>query len=106
MSRAFNFSAGPAVLPMEVLEATRQAVFDFNGLGMSIMEMSHRSKEYDAVIKETQSDCLKIMGLSPDEYAVLFLGGGAHMQFYMVPFNFLRTKANYINTGVWATGAL
>ena len=106
MSRAFNFSAGPAVLPLEVLEATRQAVFDFNGLGMSIMEMSHRSKEYDEVIKETQADCLKIMGLSPDEYAVLFLGGGAHMQFYMVPFNFLRTKANYINTGVWATGAL
>ena len=106
MSRAFNFSAGPAVLPLEVLEATKQAVFDFNGLGMSIMEMSHRSKEYDVVIKEAQADCLKIMGLSSDEYAVLFLGGGAHLQFYMVPFNFLRTKANYINTGVWATGAL
>ena len=105
MSRAFNFSAGPAVLPLEVLEATRQAVFDYNGLGMSIMEMSHRSKEYDEVIKATQADCLKIMGLSPDEYYVLFLGGGAHLQFYMVPFNFLHKKANYINTGVWAAGA-
>ena len=106
MSRAINFSAGPAVLPVEVLEATKQAVYDFNGLGMSIMEMSHRSKEYDAVIQEAQADCLKIMNLSPDEYAVLFLGGGATMQFYMIPFNFLRTKANYINTGVWATKAI
>lgn len=106
MSRAFNFSAGPAVLPVEVLEATREAVYDFNGLGMSIMEMSHRSKEYDAVIKEAQDDCLKIMGLSPEEYVVLFLGGGASMQFYMVPFNFLNKKANYINTGVWSTKAI
>jgi phosphoserine aminotransferase len=102
MSRAFNFSAGPAVLPLEVLEATKQAVFDYNGLGMSIMEMSHRSKEYDEVIKAAQADCLKIMGLSSDEYDVLFLGGGASLQFYMVPFNFLHSKANYINTGVWA----
>lgn len=106
MARAFNFSAGPAVLPIEVLEATRQAVYDFNGLGMSLMEMSHRSKEYEAVIQEAQSDCLKLMNLSPEEYAVLFLGGGASFQFYMVPFNFLRTKANYINTGVWATKAI
>ncbi len=106
MSRAFNFSAGPAVLPLEVLEATKQAVYDFNGLGMSLMEMSHRSKEYEAVIQEAQANCLKLMGLSPDEYAVLFLGGGASMQFYMLPFNFLRTKANYINTGVWATKAI
>ena len=106
MSRAFNFSAGPAVLPEEVLKATSQAVYDFNGLGMSIMEMSHRSKEYDAVIKEAQANCLKIMNLSPDEYVVLFLGGGASTQFYMVPFNFLNKKANYINTGVWSTKAI
>ena len=106
MSRAFNFSAGPAVLPLEVLEATKQAVFDFNGLGMSLMEMSHRSKEFEAVIKEAQADCLKIMELSSDDYAVLFLGGGAHLQFYTLPYNFLRTKANYINTGVWATTAI
>ncbi len=72
MKRAFNFSAGPAVLPYDVLQEASQAAMEFNGLGMSIMEMSHRSKEYDAVIKEAQADCLKIMGLSADEYAVLF----------------------------------
>jgi len=106
MNRAFNFSAGPAVLPVEVLQATSQAVLDFNGLGMSIMEISHRSKDFEAVIKEAQADALKIMNLSPDEYYVLFLGGGASLQFYMLPFNFLRTKANYINTGVWASNAI
>lgn len=106
MNRAFNFSAGPAVLPVEVLQATSQAVLDFNGLGMSIMEISHRSKDFEAVIKEAQADALKIMNLSPDEYYVLFLGGGASLQFYMLPFNFLRTKANYINTGAWATKAI
>lgn len=105
MNRAYNFSAGPAVLPVEVLEATRDAVYDFNGLGMSIMEMSHRSKEYDAVIKEAQSSCLEIMGLSSDEYDVLFLGGGASMQFLMIPSNFLVNKADYIVTGVWAKKA-
>lgn len=106
MSRAFNFSAGPAVLPVEVLEETRQAVYDFNGLGMSIMEMSHRSKEYDAVIKEAQADCLKLMNLSPQDYTVLFLGGGASLQFHMIPANFLKNKANYVSTGVWAKKAV
>ena len=67
MKRAHNFSAGPAILPVEVLQETSQAVLDYNGLGMSIMEMSHRSKEYDAVFKEVQADALKIMNLSPDE---------------------------------------
>ncbi|MDR0927603.1 MAG: 3-phosphoserine/phosphohydroxythreonine transaminase [Ignavibacteria bacterium] len=105
MSRAFNFSAGPAVLPLEVLEASKQAIYDYNGLGMSIMEMSHRSKEYDEIIKTAQADVLKLMELSPNEYDVLFLGGGASLQFYMVPFNFLRKKANYITTGVWASKA-
>lgn len=104
MKRAFNFSAGPAVLPYDVLQEAGQAAMDFNGLGMSIMEMSHRSKEYDAVIKEAQADCLKLMGLS-DEYAVLFLGGGASLQFYMIPANFLLNKANYVVTGVWAKKA-
>lgn len=105
MNRAYNFSAGPAVLPMEVLEESREAVYNFNGLGMSIMEMSHRSKEYDAVIKEAQADCLKLMNLSPDEYDVLFLGGGASTQFLMVPYNFLHKKADYIVTGAWAKKA-
>ncbi len=105
MNRAFNFSAGPAVLPYEVLQEASQAALDFNGLGMSIMEMSHRSKEYEAVIKEAQADCLKIMNLSEEEYSVLFLGGGASLQFYMVPANFLINKANYVLTGVWAKKA-
>ncbi len=106
MKRAHNFSAGPAILPVEVLQETSQAVLDYNGLGMSIMEMSHRSKEYDAVFKEVQADTLKIMNLSPDEYYVLFLGGGASLQFYMVPINFLNNSADYINTGEWASKAI
>ncbi|MFA6570022.1 MAG: 3-phosphoserine/phosphohydroxythreonine aminotransferase, partial [Bacteroidota bacterium] len=70
MNRAHNFSAGPAILPVEVLQETAQAVLDYNNLGMSIMEMSHRSKEYDAVFVETQNDCLKLMDLSPEDYYV------------------------------------
>jgi len=106
MARAHNFSAGPAILPVDVLKETADAVLDYNKLGMSIMEMSHRSKEYDEVFKETQADGLKIMGLSPDEYTVLFLGGGASLQFIMVPMNFLHKQADYVNTGVWAKKAL
>jgi phosphoserine aminotransferase len=105
MARAHNFSAGPAVLPVEVLQETAQAVLDYNNLGMSIMEMSHRSKEYDEVFKETQADTLKLMNLSPDEYTVLFLGGGASLQFIMIPMNFLHNQADYVNTGVWAKKA-
>jgi phosphoserine aminotransferase len=106
MARAHNFSAGPAILPMEVLKETADAVLDYNGTGMSIMEMSHRSKEYDQVFKDAQNDMLKIMGLSQDEYYTLFLGGGASLQFHMIPTNFLKTKADYVNTGVWAKKAI
>ncbi|MCX6154896.1 MAG: 3-phosphoserine/phosphohydroxythreonine transaminase [Candidatus Kapabacteria bacterium] len=106
MQRAHNFSAGPAILPIQVLEETAQAVLNYNNLGMSIMEMSHRSKEYDAVFIETQLDGLKVMGLSPDEYDVLFLGGGASTQFLMIAYNFLKSKADYINTGIWAKKAI
>lgn len=106
MKRAHNFSAGPAILPIKVLEETAKAVVDFDNSGMSIMEMSHRSKEYDAVFKETQADALKIFGLSPDEYTVLFLGGGASVQFIMLPMNFLKTKADYVNTGAWSKKAI
>lgn len=106
MARAHNFSAGPAILPVEVLEATSKAVVDYNGLGMSIMEMSHRSKEYDAVFVETQKNALKLMGLSEDEYTVLFLGGGASTQFLMIPMNFLSNKADYVNTGAWSKKAI
>lgn len=106
MNRAHNFYAGPAILPIEVVEETAKATLDFNGTGMSIMEISHRSKEFDAVIKEAQADCLKIAGLSADEYSVVFVGGGASLQFAMVPMNFLHSKADYINTGAWSSKAI
>jgi phosphoserine aminotransferase len=106
MNRAINFAPGPAVLPVEVLEETSKAVLDFNNTGISIMEISHRSKEFDALIKETQQLLLQIMGLSPDEYSVLFLGGGASLQFLMVPMNFLRNQADYVNTGAWSKKAI
>ncbi len=105
-TRAHNFFAGPAVLPVPVVEAARDAAYDFAGLGMSIMEISHRSKEFDAVIQDAQRDMLELMGLSADEYAVLFVGGGASTQFAMVPMNFLHSKADYINTGEWSTKAI
>jgi phosphoserine aminotransferase len=104
--RAHNFFAGPAVLPLPVVEAARDAAYDFAGLGMSIMEISHRSKEFDAVIQKAQQDTLDLMGLSADDYAVLFVGGGASTQFAMVPMNFLRNKADYINTGEWSGKAI
>lgn len=106
MARAHNFSAGPAILPIPVLEATGKAVLDYNGLGMSIMEMSHRSKEYDEVFKNAQNMALKLMGLSPSDYTVLFLGGGASTQFIMIPMNFLKNKADYVNTGAWSKKAV
>jgi phosphoserine aminotransferase len=105
-TRAHNFFAGPAILPLPVIEAAKEAAFDFAGLGMSILEISHRSKEFDAVVQKAQADALEIMGLSADEYAVLFLGGGASMQFAMLPMNFLHSKAEYVNTGEWASKAI
>lgn len=105
-TRSHNFFAGPAVLPLPVVEAARDAAFDFAGLGMSIMEISHRSKEFDKVMTEAQDDALALMGLSKDDYAVLFLGGGASTQFAMVPMNFLQNKADYVNTGEWSTKAI
>ncbi len=106
MARAYNFAAGPAILPEPVLEATSKAVLDYNGVGMSIMEMSHRSKEFDEVFKDAQKKALQLMGLSEDEYAVLYLGGGASTQFIMIPMNFLHNKADYINTGSWSKKAI
>jgi phosphoserine aminotransferase len=106
MARAHNFFAGPAVLPLSVVEETRDAVMDFSGLGVSIMEISHRDKAFEKVVTEAQADALALMGLSADEYAVVFLGGGASMQFAMVPMNFLQKKADYVNTGEWASKAI
>jgi phosphoserine aminotransferase len=106
MQRAHNFSAGPAILPVPVIEETRDAVIDFAGLGVSIMEISHRDKIFDKVVTDAQADALALMGLSADEYAVIFLGGGASMQFAMVPLNFLQKRADYVNTGQWSSKAI
>jgi phosphoserine aminotransferase len=106
MARAHNFFAGPAVLPLPVLEETRDAVMDFAGLGVSIMEISHRDKGFEKVVQEAQADALSLMGLSAQDYSVIFLGGGASLQFAMVPMNFLQKKADYVATGEWASKAI
>ncbi len=100
-----NFNAGPSILPREVIEQTAQAVLDFNGSGLSILEISHRSKDFQAVIDEAVALFKEVLNI-PEGYSVLFLGGGASMQFCMVPYNFLGKKAAYINTGVWAKKAI
>lgn len=105
MSRVYNFSAGPAVLPEEVLKEAAEEMLDYKGSGQSVMEMSHRSKEYDAIIKEAEADFRELLGL-PDSYKVLFLQGGASTQFAMIPLNFMKNKkAAYIVTGQWAKKA-
>ncbi|OIP81790.1 MAG: phosphoserine transaminase [Porphyromonadaceae bacterium CG2_30_38_12] len=100
-----NFSAGPSILAREVIEKTAQAVLDFNGSTLSILEISHRSKDFEAVIEEARQLFKELLNI-PEGYSVLFLGGGASMQFCMVPFNLLETKAAYLNTGVWANKAM
>ena len=100
-----NFSAGPSILPREVIEETAKGVLDFNGSGLSVMEISHRSKDFQAVMDEAVALFKELLNI-PDGYSVLFLGGGASTQFCMVPYNFLEKKAAYLNTGVWAKKAL
>ena len=100
-----NFSAGPSILPRVAIEATAQAVLDFNGSGLSVMEVSHRGKDFDAVMVEAQTLVKDVLSV-PEGYSVLFLGGGASMQFCMVPFNLFEKKAAYLNTGTWASKAL
>ena len=102
-----NFYAGPAILPSEVLEGAIEAIKDFNGNGLSLLEISHRSKDFEAVMADSEQLVKELFGIG-DEYAVLFLTGGASSQFYMIPMNLLKDgeKAAYINTGVWATGAI
>ncbi len=105
MSRVYNFSAGPAVLPEEVLKEAADEMLDYRGTGESVMEMSHRSKEYEAIIQEAEKDFRELLGL-PDNYKVLFLQGGASTQFAMIPMNFMKNKkAAYIITGQWAKKA-
>ncbi len=105
MSRVYNFSAGPAVLPEEVLREAADEMMDYKGSGMSVMEMSHRSKVYDTIIKEAEADLRDLMHI-PDHYKVLFLQGGASQQFAMIPMNLMKhKKAAYIVTGQWAKKA-
>ena len=108
MNRIFNFSAGPGILPLEVLQEASQGVLEINNSGMSILEVSHRGKDYDAIHVETRERLLCVLGLDPEVYTALFLGGGASTQFAILPMNFLGKEdtADYINTGEWAAKAI
>ncbi len=103
-----NFSAGPCILPQEVFQKSAEAILDFNGIGLSLLEISHRSKDFVPVMDEARAIVKRLMNLG-DEYEVLYLGGGASLQFAMVPFNLMKTengKAAYLDTGTWAAGAI
>ena len=105
MSRVYNFSAGPAVLPESVLKSAAEEMLDYKGTGMSVMEMSHRSKAFEEIINEAEADLRELMNI-PDNYKVLFLQGGASQQFAMIPMNLMKNKvADYIVTGQWAKKA-
>ena len=103
----YNFSAGPAVLPREVLQQARDEMLDWHGSGMSVMEMSHRGKEFISIAEQAEQGLRELLAIPPN-YRVLFLQGGAHMQFCMIPFNLLRGKqsADYVNTGEWSKKAI
>ncbi len=102
--KKYNFNAGPSILPREVIEKTAQACLDFNNSGLSLMEISHRAKDFQPVVDEAVALFKELLDI-PSGYSVLFLGGGASLEFCMVPYNFLEKKAAYLNTGVWATKA-
>jgi phosphoserine aminotransferase len=108
LNRIYNFSAGPATLPVPVLEEASRGVLEIAGSGMSLLEVSHRGKEYEAIHFDARDRLLRILGLSPDEYTALFLGGGASLQFAMLPMNFLQPgrTADYVHTGEWAIKAI
>lgn len=103
--KKYNFGAGPSILPQEVMKATADACVEFCDMGLSLMEISHRTKEFQAVMDEAQALFKELLNI-PEGYSVLFLGGGASLEFCMVPYNFLEKKAAYLNTGVWAKKAL
>ncbi len=103
--KKYNFNAGPSMLPREVIEATAAQCLDFNGSGLSLMEISHRAKDFQPVVDETV-DLFKELLQIPEGYSVVFLGGGASLEFCMIPYNFLEKKAAYLNTGVWAKKAM
>ena len=103
--KKYNFGAGPSILPQEVMKATAEACVEFQGMGLSLMEISHRTKEFQAVMDEAQALFKELLDI-PEGYSVLFVGGGASLEFCMVPFNLLEKKAAYLNTGVWAKKAM
>ena len=103
--KKYNFNAGPSILPREVIEQTAQACLDFNNSGLSLMEISHRAKDFQPVVDEAEALLKELLDV-PEDFTVLFLGGGASMQFCMVPFNFLEKKAAYLNTGTWSKKAI
>ncbi|MCC6819035.1 MAG: 3-phosphoserine/phosphohydroxythreonine transaminase [Bacteroidia bacterium] len=105
MSKLHNFSAGPSILPQEALEASIEGIRNFAGTGLSVLEVSHRGKEFVAVVEETQATIKELLGV-PEGYEILFLGGGASLQFLMVAYNFLESKGAYLKTGVWAANAV
>jgi phosphoserine aminotransferase len=100
-----NFNAGPSILPRVAIENTAKAILDLNGIGLSILEISHRSKEFQAIMDEAVSLFKEVLDV-PEGYQVLFLGGGASLQFCMIPFNLMNKKAAYLETGVWAKKAI
>ena len=105
MSRVYNFSAGPAVLPEEVLQEAAKEMLDYRGTGMSVMEMSHRSAAFETIIQDAEKDIRTLLDI-PEDYEVLFLQGGASLQFAMIPMNLMKhKKADYILTGQWAKKA-
>lgn len=103
--KKYNFNAGPSILPREVIENTAKQCLDFNGSGLSLMEISHRAKDFQPVVDEAMALVKELLQL-PEGYSVIFLGGGASLEFCMVPYNFLITKAAYLNTGTWAKKAI
>ena len=103
--KKYNFNAGPSILPQEVIKQTADAVMEFEGQGLSILEISHRAKYFQPVMDEAEALMKELLNI-PEGYRVLFLGGGASLQFCMVPFNLLEHKAAYLNTGVWSKKAL
>ena len=103
--KKYNFNAGPCMLPREVIENTANQILDFNGSGLSLAEISHRAKDFQPVVDETVALVKEVLDV-PEGYSVIFLGGGASLQFCMAPMNFLKKKAGYVNTGVWAKKAM
>ena len=103
--KKYNFYAGPSILPDAALEAAAKAIFDFDGTGVSLLSISHRTKEFQSVLDEAKSLFRELLNI-PDNYKIYFVGGGASTQFFHIPANFLKTKAGYVNTGVWTKKAI